>query len=130
VVRRDPAGEESGDSLFEANFRYDARGDLAEAFDTDGRRVSMEYDERRQIRELKVQTEEDEAPQHLLIRRDDAGRIIRIEAVGVGAIDVTYKEDGELGKVNSSGPGVALAVTGSMSAMLDVIRAGNVGTGL
>ncbi len=130
VVRRDSHGEEDGESVFEANFRYDARGDLAEGSDTYGRRVSMEYDERRQIRELTVQIEDDEAPRHLLITRNDTGRIIRIEAVGVGAIDVTYDEDGAIDEVKSSGPGVALAVTGSMSAMLDVVRAGNVGTGM
>jgi YD repeat-containing protein len=126
VVRREPHGEEDGDSFFEANFRYDARGDLAEATDTDGRRLSMEYDERRQIRELTVQTEDEEAPRHLLIRRDDAGQIVRIEAVGVGAIDVTYKDDGEIDRVKSSGPSVALAVTGAMSAMLDVVTTASV----
>ena len=126
VVDSDATEDAEREETFQVDYRYDARGDLVEASDSRGSHLQMRYDERRRIVELTVSDADGEEPRRVLLTYGDRGRPVRLEAVGTGSIDVTYREDGEIDEVKSSGPGVAWEVTSAMNTMLSFVRSARV----
>jgi YD repeat-containing protein len=126
VVGRDVTEGAEREATFQIDFLYDERGDLLEASDFRGTELKLKYDDRHRVVEVTTRAEDEEHSRHVLLTYGDRGRPVRLEAVGMGWIDVTYKEDGKIDEVKSSGPGVAWEVTAGMNTMLSFVRSARV----
>lgn len=100
------------------NFKYDSKGNLVNADNTDGQKVTMTYDTKGRI-----QTITDQAKKIVKIDYEERyGKPSVVTRPGLGAIKVTYKPNGDIAKVNSTdGPTVASQVASAFNNLLDVI---------
>ncbi len=101
-----------------ADFRYDPKGNLIFAQNTDGQKVTMTYDQRGRIATIT-----DQAKKVVKIEYEERfGKPVIVTRPGLGTIKVSYKTSGEIDKVNSAeGPTVAMQVASTFNNLLDVI---------
>lgn len=99
-------------------FKYDARGNLAFAQNTDGQKISMTYDNRGRIATIT-----DQAKKVVKIEYEERyGKPSIVTRPGLGTIMVSYKPNGEINKVDSKeGPTVAMQVASTFNNLLDII---------
>jgi len=99
-------------------FKYDSKGNLVAASNTDGQNVEMVYDDRGRIETIKDQTKK-----IVKIQYDEKlGRPAVLSRPGVGTVHVSFSPSGEIEKVDSKeGPIVAKQVVSTFSNFLEVI---------
>lgn len=100
------------------SFKYDSKGNLINADNTDGQKVVMTYDTKGRI-----QTITDQAKKVVKIDYEERyGKPAVVTRPGLGAIKVSYKSNGDIAKVDSAdGPTVASQVASAFNNLLDVI---------
>ena len=99
-------------------FKYDQKGNLTWASNTDGQKVEMNYDPKGRIASIK-----DQAKKFVQIQYDEkSGKPAVVSRPGLGTIHVSYKASGEIDKVNSNeGPSVAMQVASTFNNLLEII---------
>ena len=102
----------------ETLFRYDNKANLVFASNTDGQTVALTYDVRGRIASIT-----DQAKKEVLIKYEErTGKPATITRPSVGTIQVSYKPNGEILKVDSKeGPTVAVQVASTFNNLLDII---------
>lgn len=102
----------------ETVFNYDAKSNLITAQNTDGQAVRMTYDDKGRIATIV-----DQAKKEVLIKYDEkTGKPAMITRPKVGTIVVSYKQNGDISKVDSSdGPTVAVQIASTFNNLLDII---------
>ncbi len=100
------------------SFRYDPKGNLNFAENTEGQKIMMTYDIKGRI-----QTITDQAKKVVKIDYDERyGKPTIVSRPGLGTIKVSYKPNGDIAKVDSAeGPTVASQVASTFNNLLDVI---------
>ncbi len=101
-----------------AEFKYDSKGNLVFAQNTEGQKITMTYDQRGRIATIT-----DQAKKVVKIEYEERfGKPSLVTRPGLGTIKVSYKSNGEIDKVNSAeGPTVAMQVASTFNNLLDVI---------
>jgi YD repeat-containing protein len=99
-------------------FKYDSKGNLSYAENTEGQKINMTYDIKGRI-----QTITDQAKKVVKIDYDERyGKPVVVSRPGLGTIRVSYKSNGDIAKVDSAeGPTVASQVASTFNNLLDVI---------
>lgn len=99
-------------------FRYDAKGNLATATNSDGQKIAMTYDNRGRIASIT-----DQAKKKVTIKYEERfGKPAIVTRPGLGTITVSYKPNGEIQNVESKqGPSVAMQVASTFNNLLDII---------
>lgn len=99
-------------------FKYDTKGNLVNAENTEGQKIQMTYDIKGRI-----QTITDQAKKVVKIDYEERyGKPSVVTRPGLGSIKVLYKPTGEISKVDSAdGPAVASQVASAFNNLLDVI---------
>lgn len=102
----------------ETVFRYDNKANLVFASNTDGQTVALTYDLRGRIATIT-----DQAKKEVQIKYEErTGKPASITRPSVGTIQVSYKPNGEILKVDSKeGPTVAVQVASTFNNLLDII---------
>ncbi|HEX7674709.1 MAG TPA: DUF6531 domain-containing protein [Bdellovibrio sp.] len=102
----------------QTQFKYDAKGNLAFAQNSDGQKISMTYDNRGRIATIT-----DQAKKVVKIEYEERyGKPSIVTRPGLGTIQVSYKTNGEINKVDSKeGPSVAMQVASTFNNLLDII---------
>ncbi|MFN7685801.1 MAG: DUF6531 domain-containing protein [Oligoflexia bacterium] len=101
-----------------SSFEYDDRGNLKTARNSDRRLVSLFYDSNGRIRALV-----DQDKRRLDFKYNENSKPIEITDPKLGTIRVSYKNSGEIDKIDSSaGQKVALQVTSAFQNLLEIIR--------
>jgi YD repeat-containing protein len=105
-------------STKKTEFKYDPKGNLVFAKNTDGQKITMSYDPRGRI-----STITDQARKLVKIDYEERfGKPSVVSRPGLGTIKVTYKSTGEIDKVNSAeGPSVAMQVASTFNNLLEII---------
>lgn len=105
-------------SVLATNFRYDAKGNLVYAENSNGQKVTMTYDFKGRITTIT-----DQAKKVVRIDYEERfGKPAVVTRPGLGTIQVSYKPTGEISKVESNeGPSVASQVASTFNNLLDVI---------
>ncbi|MGZ3803279.1 MAG: DUF6531 domain-containing protein, partial [Pseudobdellovibrionaceae bacterium] len=100
-----------------SQFKYDSKGNLSFAQNSDGQKITMTYDNKGRIASIT-----DQAKKVVKIEYEDRfGKPAVVTRPGLGTIKVTYKPSGEINKVESKeGPSVAMQVAGTFNNLLDV----------
>lgn len=105
-------------SVLATSFRYDAKGNLIYAENSNGQKITMTYDFKGRITTITDQAKK-------VVRIDYEERFGKPSVVtrpGLGTIQVSYKPNGEIAKVESDeGPSVASQVASTFNNLLDVI---------
>jgi YD repeat-containing protein len=101
-----------------SDFKYDTKGNLTYAQNSDGQKITMTYDQRGRIATIT-----DQAKKIVKIDYEERfGKPAIVTRPGLGTIKVSYKPTGEIDKVNSpEGPTVAMQVASIFTNLLDVI---------
>lgn len=105
-------------SVLTTVFKYDPKGNLTYAENSDGQKINMTYDLKGRI-----STITDQAKKIVKIDYEERfGKPAIVTRPGLGTIKVTYKQTGEIAKVESAeGPTVASQVASTFNNLLDVI---------
>ncbi len=105
-------------SVLLTSFKYDAKGNLVYAENSDGQKINMSYDLKGRIATIT-----DQAKKVVKIDYEERfGKPSEVTRPGLGTIKVTYKQSGEIAKVESAdGPSVASQVASTFNNLLDVI---------
>lgn len=100
------------------NFKYDNKGNMTYADNTDGQKINMTYDNKGRISSIT-----DQAKKVVKIDYDDRfGKPSVINRPGLGTVKVNYKSNGDIAKVDSAeGPVVASQVASTFNNLLDII---------
>lgn len=109
------------------NFKYDDKCNLTFAKNTKGQIVNLGYDHVGRITSLM-----DQAKRQVNIKYENKfGKPATVERPGVGTLQVSYKNNGEINKVDSpAGPTVAVQVAGAFNNLLEVVEPAGVDLGL
>lgn len=112
----DEKGKKVGDR--NTQFKYDGKGNLIFAQNSDGQKISMTYDNRGRIASIT-----DQAKKVVKIEYEERyGKPSVVTRPGLGTIQVSYKPSGEINKVDSKeGPSVAMQVASTFNNLLDII---------
>ena len=99
-------------------FKYDGKGNLSFAQNSDGQKINMTYDNRGRIASIT-----DQAKKVVKIEYEERyGKPAVVTRPGLGTIQVSYKAGGEINKVDSKeGPSVAMQVASTFNNLLDII---------
>ena len=99
-------------------FKYDGKGNLAFAQNSDGQKINMSYDNKGRIASIT-----DQAKKIVKIEYEERyGKPSIVTRPGLGTIVVSYKPNGEINKVDSKeGPTVAMQVASTFNNLLDII---------
>lgn len=99
-------------------FRYDPKGNLTYAENSDGQKINMTYDLKGRITTIT-----DQAKKVVKIEYEERfGKPTVVSRPGLGTIKVSYKPNGDIAKVDSAdGPTVASQVASTFNNLLDVI---------
>ena len=99
-------------------FKYDDKGNLTFAQNSDGQKINIAYDNRGRIASIT-----DQAKKIVKIDYEEHhGKPALVTRPGLGSIKVTYKPTGEINKVESKeGPSVATQVANTFNNLLDII---------
>jgi YD repeat-containing protein len=102
----------------ETTFRYDGKANLVFASNSDGQTVALTYDLKGRIASIT-----DQAKKEVRIQYEErTGKPATITRPNVGTIQVSYKPNGEIQKVDSKeGPTVAVQVAATFNNLLDII---------
>lgn len=105
-------------STRQTTFKYDPKGNLTFAENSDGQKVTMTYDLKGRI-----STITDQAKKVVKIDYEERfGKPSIVSRPGLGTIKVSYKPNGDISEVKSSeGPTVASQVASTFNNLLDVI---------
>lgn len=105
-------------SVVTTTFKYDAKGNLSFAENSDGQKISMTYDLKGRIATIT-----DQAKKVVKIEYEERyGKPALVTRPGLGAIKVSYKSNGDIQAIDSSeGPTVAAQVASTFSNLLDII---------
>ncbi len=105
-------------SARQTTFKYDAKGNLSFAENSEGQKVIITYDPKGRI-----STITDQAKKIVKIDYEDRfGKPSVVTRPGLGTIKVSYKPNGDIAKVDSAeGPTVASQVASTFNNLLDVI---------
>jgi YD repeat-containing protein len=105
-------------SVKSTQFKYDGKGNLAFAQNSDGQKINMTYDNRGRIATIT-----DQAKKVVKIEYEERyGKPSIVTRPGLGTIVVSYKPNGEINKVDSKeGPSVAMQVASTFNNLLDII---------
>lgn len=100
------------------SYQYDKKGNLSFAANSDGQKVNMTYDGKGRIKTIV-----DQAKKVVKIDYEERfGKPSIVSRPGLGTIQVTYKGNGEIDKVNSAeGPSVAMQVASTFNNLLDIL---------
>lgn len=100
------------------SFKYDDKGNLSFAENSDGQKITMVYDPKGRIASIT-----DQAKKVVKIDYEERhGKPSLVTRPGLGAITVSYKPNGDINKVESKeGPTVAMQVASTFNNLLDVI---------
>lgn len=109
------------------SFKYDKKGNLVYAENTDGQKISMTYDHKGRISTIK-----DQAKKVVKIEYEEKfGKPSIVTRPGLGTITVSYKANGDINKVESKeGPVVAMQVASTFNNLLDIIAPASADTTL
>lgn len=112
----DDKGKKVGTKVTE--FKYDSKGNLIFAQNSDGQKINMTYDLKGRIATIT-----DQAKKIVKIEYDDKyGKPAIVTRPGLGTIKVSYKPSGEINKVDSNeGPSVAMQVASTFNNLLDIL---------
>ncbi|MBX3034148.1 MAG: RHS repeat protein [Bdellovibrionaceae bacterium] len=112
----DEKGKPNGKRV--TQFKYDGRGNLSFAANSDGQKISMTYDNRGRIASIT-----DQAKKIVRIEYEERfGKPAMVTRPGVGTIKVSYKPNGDIQNVESKeGPTVAMQVASTFNNLLDII---------
>jgi YD repeat-containing protein len=101
-----------------ANFKYDPKGNLLAAQNSDGQTVNMTYDNKGRILTIT-----DQAKKVVKIEYEDRfGKPFVVTRPGLGSIKINYDNFGEMKNVDSpEGPSVALQVASTFNNYLDIL---------
>lgn len=102
----------------QTSFKYDTKGNLTFAENTDGQKITMTYDTKGRIASIT-----DQAKKIVKIDYEERfGKPSIVSRPGLGTIKVSYKSNGDISKVDSAeGPSVASQVASTFNNLLDVI---------
>lgn len=102
----------------QTTFKYDGKGNLVYAENSDGQKITMTYDIKGRIATIT-----DQAKKIVKIDYEERfGKPAVVSRPGLGTIKVSYKPSGEIQKVDSAeGPSVAAQVASAFNNLLDVI---------
>lgn len=105
-------------SVQNTQFKYDAKGNLTYAQNSDGQKINMTYDNRGRIATIT-----DQAKKLVKIEYEERyGKPSIVTRPGLGTIVVSYKPSGEINKVDSKqGPSVAMQVASIFNNLLGII---------
>jgi YD repeat-containing protein len=105
-------------SVVTTNFKYDPKGNLTFAENSDGQKINMTYDLKGRIASIT-----DQAKKVVKIEYEERyGKPSLVTRPGLGAIKVSYKTNGDIQAIDSSeGPTVAAQVASTFSNLLDII---------
>lgn len=105
-------------SVVTTSFKYDAKGNLIFAENSDGQKITMTYDLKGRIATIT-----DQAKKVVKIEYEERyGKPALVTRPGLGAIKVSYKANGDIQTIDSSeGPTVAAQVASTFSNLLDII---------
>lgn len=105
-------------STKKTSFKYDPKGNLTFAQNTEGQKITMTYDSRGRIATIT-----DQAKKLVKIDYEERfGKPSIVSRPGLGTIKVSYKPSGDIDKVNSAeGPTVAMQVASTFNNLLDII---------
>jgi YD repeat-containing protein len=105
-------------SVLTTIFKYDGKGNLTYAENSDGQKINMTYDQKGRIASIT-----DQAKKVVKIDYEERfGKPSVVTRPGLGTIKVSYKQTGEIAKVESAeGPTVASQVASTFNNLLDVI---------
>ena len=105
-------------SVVTTNFKYDQKGNLVYAENSDGQKITMTYDLKGRIASIT-----DQAKKVVKIEYEERfGKPSVVSRPGLGTIKVSYKSNGDIAKVDSAdGPAVASQVASTFSNLLDII---------
>lgn len=110
---------ENNDGVFE--YEYDAAGNLTTARHA-GRTVQLTYDVRGRIAQI-ADRSAGEPPRMLAFTYNALGKPARIEVAGLGDVDISYDDYGEIQSVESQeGHATALRVTQTFENLLRIVR--------
>lgn len=103
-------------------FTYNNNKKLVEAKNSEGMYLLLQYDEDNRIVDMKVDDD------ILKFTYNAMGKPVRTEVLGVGVLNVSYDERGEVESVETEGGShsVALKLTNSFSKMLDILKPANI----
>lgn len=99
-------------------FQYDPKGNLVFASNSEGQRVKMTYDGKGRIKTIT-----DQARKVVKIDYEERfGKPAIVSRPGLGTIKVSYKNNGDIDKVNSAeGATVAMQVASTFNNLLDIL---------
>jgi YD repeat-containing protein len=102
----------------ETTFTYDAKANLQAAQNSDGQSVRLTYDVRGRIATIT-----DQAKKEVQIKYEEKlGKPATITRPKVGTLNITYKPNGDIAKVESTdGPTVAIQIASTFNNLLDII---------
>ncbi|MFZ3229590.1 MAG: DUF6531 domain-containing protein [Pseudobdellovibrio sp.] len=102
----------------QTSFKYDVKGNLIYAENSEGQKINMTYDIKGRISSIT-----DQAKKIVKIDYEDRfGKPSIVSRPGLGTIKVSYKPNGDIAKVDSAeGPTVASQVASTFNNLLDVI---------
>ena len=105
-------------SVVTNSFKYDMKGNLIFAENSDGQKITMTYDIKGRIASIT-----DQAKKVVKIDYEERyGKPSVVTRPGLGTIKVSYKPNGEIAKVDSpDGPTVATQVASTFSNLLEII---------
>lgn len=105
-------------SVKSTQFKYDGKGNLVFAQNSDGQKINMTYDNRGRIATIT-----DQAKKIVKIEYEERyGKPSIVTRPGLGTILVSYKPNGDINKVDSKeGPSVAMQVASTFNNLLDII---------
>jgi YD repeat-containing protein len=112
--------DEKGKKIAEktSEFKYDNKGNLTYAKNTDGQKINLAYDLRGRI-----STIEDQAKKIVRIQYEEKfGKPAIVTRPQLGTIKISYKQNGDIDKAESpDGPQVAMQVASTFNNLLDII---------
>lgn len=116
TIFTDEKGKKTAERLSE--FKYDSKGNLNFAKNTDGQKINLTYDNKGRIATI-----EDQAKKIVKISYDEKyGKPAVVTRPQLGTIKISYKSNGDIDKAESpDGPQVAIQVASTFNNLLDII---------
>jgi YD repeat-containing protein len=112
----DEKGKKIADKI--SDFKYDSKGNLIFAKNSDGQKINLNYDLKGRIASI-----EDQAKKLVKIQYDEKfGKPALVSRPQLGTIKISYKQNGDIDKAESpDGPQVAMQVASTFNNLLDII---------
>jgi YD repeat-containing protein len=105
------------------DFEYNTAGNLVLATNTQGQKITLEYDKSKHISRMIETGSQDNHRRELTFKYNKNGKPIIIKMVGKGTIKVEYDEQGEISKVESKqGAKMSMEVTAAFRTLLKVVK--------